>query len=70
MYFIFWNLFFKQKRFVSRARRVKKVLGGGWRQAGVLAAAGLVAIDTMIDRLKVDHEHAYKIAKGKYLNLT
>ncbi|CAH1106210.1 unnamed protein product [Psylliodes chrysocephalus] len=52
--------------FITKARRVKKVLGGGWRQAGVLAAAGLVAIDTMIDRLKVDHEHAYKIAKAIY----
>lgn len=47
-----------------RARRIRKALGGGWRQAGILAAAGLVALDTMIDRLYKDHEHAHKIAKG------
>lgn len=40
-------------------------MGGGWRQAGILAAAGLVALDSMIDRLQIDHEHAYKIARGK-----
>ncbi|XP_074036045.1 uncharacterized protein [Leptinotarsa decemlineata] len=50
--------------FITKARRVRKVLGGGWRQAGVLAAAGLVALDTMIDRTKIDHEHALKIAKA------
>lgn len=43
-------------------------MGGGWRQAGILASAGLVALDTMIDRLHKDHEHAYKIAKGTYDN--
>lgn len=41
-------------------------MGGGWRQAGILAAAGLVALDKMIDRLHIDHEHALKIAKGKH----
>lgn len=40
------------------------MLGGGWRQAGIIAAAGLVALDKMIDRLQIDHEHAYRIAKG------
>lgn len=50
--------------FFIRARRVRKALGGGWRQAGVLAAAGLVALNQMIDRLQIDHEHTYKIAKG------
>nr|XP_023014276.1 uncharacterized protein LOC111504033 [Leptinotarsa decemlineata] len=49
---------------IFRSRRIRKVLGGGWRQAGVLAAAGLVALDTMIDRLRIDHDHAFKIAKG------
>lgn len=53
--------------FVSKANRMRKVLGGGWRQAGVLAAAGLVALDTMIDRLQVDHDHAYKIAKAIHM---
>lgn len=50
--------------FIIKARRIRKVLGGGWRQAGVIAAAGLVALNTMIDRLKIDHENAYKIAKA------
>lgn len=35
------------------------------RQSGFLAAAGIVAIDKMIDRLEIDHLHAYKVAKGK-----
>jgi threonine aldolase len=43
---------------IERARRVRKLLGGGMRQAGVLAAAGLVALDTMIARLADDHAHA------------
>lgn len=51
--------------FVSRARRVRKVLGGGWRQAGILGAAGLVALDKMIDRLQEDHDHIMQLAKGK-----
>ncbi|XP_074036048.1 uncharacterized protein isoform X2 [Leptinotarsa decemlineata] len=50
--------------FITKSRRIRKVLGGGWRQAGVLAAAGLVALDTMIDRLRIDHDHAFKIAKA------
>ncbi|XP_072386376.1 uncharacterized protein [Diabrotica undecimpunctata] len=52
--------------FINKARRIRKVLGGGWRQAGILAAAGLVALDTMIDRLKIDHDHAFKIARAIY----
>jgi threonine aldolase len=44
--------------FVAEARRVRKMLGGGMRQVGVIAAAGLVALDTMIDRLAEDHENA------------
>ncbi|XP_060522668.1 uncharacterized protein LOC132699793 isoform X2 [Cylas formicarius] len=50
--------------FIEKARRVRKALGGGWRQAGVLAAPGLVALDSMVDRLQVDHIHALKIAKA------
>lgn len=50
------------KSFIAKANRVRKVLGGGWRQAGFLAAAGLVAIDKMINRLEEDHRHALKIA--------
>lgn len=50
--------------FIDRARRVRKSLGGGMRQAGVLAAAGLVALETMIERLAEDHEHARSLARG------
>lgn len=50
--------------FVDRARRARKILGGGMRQAGVLAAAGLVALDSMADRLAVDHAHARRLVEG------
>jgi len=43
---------------IDRARRARKILGGGMRQAGVLAAAGIVAVETMVDRLAEDHHHA------------
>ncbi|ENN70507.1 probable low-specificity L-threonine aldolase 2 isoform X2 [Dendroctonus ponderosae] len=52
--------------FIAKARRVRKAIGGGWRQAGIIAAAGLVAFDSMIDRLQEDHNHAYQIAKAIY----
>ncbi|KAJ3645990.1 hypothetical protein Zmor_023604 [Zophobas morio] len=52
------------KAFIDKSRRMRKVLGGGWRQAGVIAAAGLVALDKMIDRLQVDHDHIMQIAKA------
>lgn len=52
------------KDFIRKARRVRKVLGGGMRQAGVLAAAGIVAIKQMVDRLGEDHENARKMAEG------
>jgi threonine aldolase len=50
--------------FIARARRNRKMLGGGMRQAGILAAAGLVALDTMIDRLAEDHANARALARG------
>jgi len=50
--------------FIRRARKTRKMLGGGMRQAGVLAAAGLVALDTMIDRLAEDHANARLLAEG------
>jgi len=50
--------------FIAKARRLRKMLGGGMRQAGILAAAGLVALDTMIERLAEDHERARLLAKG------
>ncbi len=52
------------EEFISRARRARKMLGGGMRQAGIIAAAGLVALKTMIDRLKEDHENAKYLAVG------
>lgn len=50
------------KTFITKAKRVRKVLGGGMRQAGYLAAAGIYALDNHVDRLKEDHERAGRIA--------
>jgi threonine aldolase len=50
--------------FIARARRWRKLLGGGMRQAGVIAAAGLVALERMVDRLAEDHAHARRLAEG------
>ena len=52
------------KDFIKRARKTRKMLGGGMRQAGVLAAAGVVALDSMIDRLAEDHANARLLAEG------
>jgi len=52
------------KERVARARRVRKQLGGGMRQVGVLAAAGLVALETMIPRLAEDHDNARLLGKA------
>ncbi len=49
--------------FISKARRVRKLFGGGMRQAGYLAAAGIYALDNNIKRLKEDHQRAKHIAK-------
>lgn len=46
------------KEFIDRARKNRKMLGGGMRQAGVLAAAGIIALTKMVDRLHEDHENA------------
>lgn len=50
--------------FIKKARRVRKIFGGGMRQAGFLAAAGLYALQNNIQRLSIDHEHAQQIAKA------
>jgi threonine aldolase len=50
--------------FIREARRARKVVGGGMRQAGVIAAAGIVALTEMIDRLADDHDNARRLAKG------
>jgi len=52
------------QNFISEARRARKILGGGMRQAGVLAAAGIVALNEMVDRLADDHANARKLAEG------
>lgn len=52
------------KEFIHQARRVRKQLGGGMRQAGVLAAAGIVALEQMTERLGEDHARAKKLAQG------
>ncbi|TLS38261.1 low-specificity L-threonine aldolase [Pseudalkalibacillus caeni] len=52
------------KEFIEEARRWRKMLGGGLRQVGVLAAPGLVALDNMIDRLSHDHKKARVLAEG------
>ena len=49
---------------IDRARRWRKAVGGGWREAGVLAAAGLWALDHMVDRLPEDHANARTLAEG------
>jgi threonine aldolase len=49
---------------VEEAKRWRKRLGGGMRQVGVLAAAGLIALDSMVDRLAEDHAHARTLAEG------
>jgi len=50
--------------FIREARRARKVLGGGMRQGGVIAAAGVVALEHMIDRLAEDHVNARRLAEG------
>ena len=52
------------REFIAEARRNRKVLGGGMRQAGVIAAAGIVALTEMVDRLAEDHANARKLAEG------
>jgi threonine aldolase len=51
------------KEFIKEARFVRKYLGGGMRQAGVIAAAGIVALEKMIDRLQDDHRRAKLLAE-------
>lgn len=58
------SLLVASKEFMEEARGVRKMLGGGMRQAGVLAAAGLVALEESPRRLRVDHENAQFLARG------
>jgi threonine aldolase len=50
--------------FIHQARRARKVVGGGMRQAGIIAAAGIVALEQMVDRLADDHTNARQLAEG------
>ncbi len=52
------------KAFIAEARRARKVVGGGMRQVGVIAAAGIVALEQMVDRLADDHANAAALAAG------
>jgi threonine aldolase len=52
------------KAFVDRARNFRRMLGGSMRQAGTVAAAGIVALETMVDRLADDHANALRLARG------
>ena len=52
------------KEFVAEARRNRKVLGGGMRQCGIIAAAGITALDEMVDRITDDHANAQRLAQG------
>jgi len=53
-----------EEDFIQRARRARKQPGGGMRQAGILAAAGIVALERMVDRLSEDHARARRLADG------
>jgi threonine aldolase len=58
------TLLLSSKMFIERARRARKILGGGMRQAGIIAAAGLYALEHNVERLATDHENAERLAKG------
>lgn len=57
------SLLLGSKETIYHARRIRKALGGGWRQAGFLAAAGIYALDNHISRLKTDHKNAKTLAQ-------
>jgi len=52
------------RNFIAKALRVRKIFGGAMRQVGILAAAGLYALDHNVQRLKIDHENAWLLAQG------
>jgi len=52
------------QEFIERARKIRKILGGGMRQAGIIAAPGIIALERMIDRLEEDHRNARLLAEG------
>ncbi len=62
----FGSLIVGDREFIERARRNRQMVGGGMRQAGIMAAAGIVALRTMIDRLSEDHANAKVLAEGLF----
>ncbi|MBS3949287.1 MAG: low-specificity L-threonine aldolase [Peptococcaceae bacterium] len=52
------------KSFIAKARKYRKMVGGGMRQAGIIAAAGLLALETGVERLQDDHKNARRLAEG------
>jgi threonine aldolase len=58
------TLLMGKTEFIQKAKRARKILGGGMRQAGVIAAAGLYALEHNVERLAIDHDNAARLAKG------
>lgn len=58
------SILIAKSTFIKKARRIRKVFGGGMRQAGYMAAAGIYALQHNIERLEQDHQHARKIAEA------
>lgn len=58
------SLLLGSKELIAKARRLRKMVGGGMRQAGILAAAGKLALTEQVEQLKVDHQNAKKLAIG------
>ncbi|RYY13960.1 MAG: threonine aldolase, partial [Chitinophagaceae bacterium] len=57
------SILISNKQFITKARRIRKVFGGGMRQAGFMAASGIYALKNNIDRLRMDHENAASVGK-------
>jgi threonine aldolase len=53
-----------KREFIAKARKGRKIMGGAMRQAGIIAAAGVFALERMIDRLQIDHDNAKYLAEG------
>jgi threonine aldolase len=67
------SLIVGNRDFIEKARKNRKILGGGMRQAGIIAAPGIIALEKMVDRLKIDHSNAKflaeKLAKTRGVNI-
>lgn len=60
------SLLMGSKEFIDKSRRIRQRLGGGMRQAGIIAAPGIIALQRMVNRLEDDHLNARKLAQGLY----